>query len=157
MNEKVRKVYLIQDSSIMVCRDNGEIDCKLLSIDNITGFDVVNKGTVTILESIDVIADGIRSNIVYLYENPVTREEWYISRYFIAYRKNSHNPVIKAMFNGEIAVVAGIDSLIKYSRFLNGKTTIKIADRLGYLSLPNNPFLCCNSQHVIPIHLPIVI
>lgn len=157
MNTKIKKVYLIQDSPIMVCRDHGETDCRLLNIDGITGFNVVPKGVVASLEDINASPDSVDMDSTYLYENPATREEWYLSRFFIAYRLNDSRPSIKVMLRGETAVVAGLHTLIKYSKLLIDRTNIKIVPNLGYLSFPDKPYICSNGYYVETIHLPIVI
>lgn len=157
MNTKIKKVYLIQDSPIMVCRDHGETTCRLLNIDGITGFNVISRGIVASLEDINESPDSVDMDSTYLYENPATKEEWYLSRFFIAYGSNGRRPSIKAMLKGETAVVAGMHTLIKYSKFFVDRPNIKVVPNLGYLSFPDKPYICTNGYYVETIHLPIVI
>lgn len=158
MIEKCNKIYSIFNEDILVT-DN-------IKFNAIQGYDIVDVCNVGGVE--DIIA-WFRTNNkshkdilyyeVYRFINPVKDCEWYISNNFIAYKGSSEyhkNPIIKAFFYSNTAIIDDFDTLFTFKYFLSTCVNVKRVSRVGYLSTPHSAVINYARTDFTRIKLPYI-
>ena len=159
MIEKCNKIYSIFNEDILLS-DN-------IKFNAIQGYDIVDICNVGDVE--DVIAWFIINNKrtrdippyeVYRFINPVKDCEWYINNNFIAYKYSSkylEDPVIKAFYYNDTAIIDNFDTLFTFKYFLCECTNVKKVHKIGYLSTPHKAVVNYTSTNFTKIKLPYIV
>lgn len=151
MINRVNRIYSIFTEDVVISANT--------RINAIEGYDVINKGEVlSLYDVIDIYKSNLNSINDYnlhLYENPASKEKWYIGKHLIAHLTAEHkHPIIEALYDANTLLINSIYDIDKYKELFTGLNHIEIVRNIGKLSYPNSVRLNY-SRTVTPNVLPL--